>query len=120
MFTDQERCASAPTSYAPSPSASPWQPGGLPAYVALSNGACADPSVDVYAMAMAILFMRTGRDPIPRREAGRGRAGRLGWGAAGRAVARAWAEAAAERPGAEAVMQALEAEAGRRAECRLS
>ena len=108
------------------------------------DAACADASVDMFAAAMVMRFLRTGRDPPPHTPAlpaarapvrcgGGGRAGRsgpghgagggagcLGWGAAGRLVAQAWAEEAGARPGAEALAEALEAEAGRRSACRLA
>ncbi len=93
----------------------------------LGDIACADASVDIYAMSKVMWFVRTGRDPVGRtlgghnaeRDAG---AGCLGWGAAGLVVARAWAKEAAAMPSAEAIAEALEAEAGRRTrtECRLS
>ncbi len=98
----------------------------------LRNGACADAVVDIFAAAMVMRFLRTGRDPpelaavsVPggprkgysERSAG---GGSLGWGLAGRVVSRGWAAEPAERPKALELAEALEAEAARRTACRLS
>ena len=91
------------------------------------DGACADPAVDIYAAAAVIAYLRTGRDPhappagcLPLRRAGPQGGG---WGRrAGAVLAAAAAWDPAERPGADAVLDALEGAAallGRRA-CRVS
>jgi serine/threonine protein kinase len=144
----------------------------------LRDGACADAGVDIFAAAMVMRFLHTGRDPPPQQHSpapapegrlvaqdsfslparapdpaipapvpvsclasaaaalrgrgggalcepgadpgGRAGARQLGWGAAGGVVARAEAAEAAERPGAQELLEALEAEAGRRTVCRLA
>jgi serine/threonine protein kinase len=99
----------------------------------LRDGACADPAVDVFAAAAAISFLRTGRDPVPAQTSGRsaprtgcvarhpGRHG--GWGrCAGAALASAAAWDPAQRPAADALLDALEAalRERRRGACRAS
>jgi hypothetical protein len=119
------RVAAAPRPPPPAAADSPYAAPEL-----LRDWACADAGVDIFATGMLIRFLRTGQDPPRGGAAAGGRRGRglgggggggsLGWGEAGRAVARACAEEAAERPGAEALAATLEAEAERRAACRLS
>jgi hypothetical protein len=103
------------------------RPAGYAAPELLRNDECADPAVDIYAAAAVISYLRFGREPdqaspvgclTPRRPGKRG-----GWGRRAEAVlaaAAAWDPA--ERPAADALVDALEDAAalrGRRA-CRVS
>jgi hypothetical protein len=98
----------------------------------LCNVGRADAVVDIFAAAMVMRFLRTGRDPPavaavyvpsgPRWGYGEGKAkgANLGGGVAGRLVARGWAVEPSERPKALELAEALEAQAARRTACRLS
>jgi serine/threonine protein kinase len=94
----------------------------------LRRGACADPSADIYSIAMVIWFLRTGRDPAPapasclpmrvwsgaKGSGDRPSTGAVGWRGLAAVVAQAWAERAEERPTADGLTGALEALQGER------
>jgi serine/threonine protein kinase len=100
------------------------------------DGACADPAVDVYAAAAIISYLRTGRDPADASLCRVASAPPVGclplhpgrqkgscWGrCAGAALAAAAALDPAERPAADALVEALEVAARRRGHgaCRMS
>jgi serine/threonine protein kinase len=102
--------------------------GGEDAYAApelRSDSACADPGIDVYSTAAVVRFLQAGRDPILCGEPavpGPGCMGRRRKGASLAAVLSAAAsQDPADRPGADALMAALEEGLERcRAGCRVS
>jgi hypothetical protein len=133
ILSGDERSAGGPRPSSPALSSAMLTSRGP--YVApemLCNVACADAVVDIFAATMVMRFLRTGRDPPavaaiyvpsgPRWGYSEGKAegGNLGWGVAGRLVARGWAVEPSERPKALELAEALEAEVARRSACRLS
>ena len=73
---------------------------------------CADPAIDVYSSAAVVRFLRAGRDPVPSGDSDGIGPGCVRWGRRVASLASVLAAAASadpgERPGADALMEALE------------